>query len=262
MARFLLGRWPGLAPGIGPAGRPPASFKIEAPFRAGGPVADGRIVPGEYPPGIEARFDDDANPGRMYHWYKSRAKAPDDLSVLVHAAHTDRSLFLAFRVRDQVVDASERDAKHPFFNDSIEVFINGDLVANDTTPGLFSVGETGNREGFQLVADAAGHQFTVGEALTNADWKVGTSRTGDGYIIEFEIPLALIDTRDGLESAPATGGNELLVNFGIIDNDDPETSGQASYAIFWAEDPNIAPYLGGEDYWTVVLRLKPKPAGP
>ena len=56
--------------------------------------------------------------------------------------------------------------------------------------------------------------------FTNADWKVGTSRTADGYIIEFEIPLALIDTRDGPEYVPATSGSELLVNFGIIDNDD------------------------------------------
>jgi hypothetical protein len=168
----------------------------------------------------------------------------------------------AFLVRDQFVDASEQDAKHPFFNDSIEVFINGDHVANDVTPGLFLIGETGNREGFQLVADAGGHQYTVGEALTNADWKAGTHRTADGYIIEFEVPLALIDTRDGPEYVPATSGSELLVNFGIIDNDDPQTSGQTDYAIFWAEDPNLSPYLGGEDFWTVSLRLAPKPAGP
>jgi hypothetical protein len=258
LAQFLLGRWPGLAPGISRAERPPASFTIEAPLRAVSPVADGRIAPGEYGPSIEATFDDDANPGRMYLGYKSRSKTPEDLSVRVHAAHTDRSLFLAFLVRDQFVDASEQDAKHPFFNDSVEVFINGDNVANDVTPGLFVVGETGNREGFQLVADAEGHQYTVGEALTNADWKIGTSRTPDGYIIEFEVPLALIDTRDGPEFVPATSGSELLVNFGFNDNDAP-VSGQTDYAIFWAEDPNLAPYLGGEDFWTVSLRLVPKP---
>jgi tetratricopeptide (TPR) repeat protein len=257
LAELLLGRWPGLAPGISPAERPPASFTIEAPRRAVSPVADGRIAPGEYGPGIEATFDDDTNPGRLF-WMKSRSKAPDDLSVRIHAAHTDRSLFLAFLVRDQFVDASEQDAKHPFFNDSVEVFINGDNVANDVTPGLFVVGETGNREGFQLVADAGGHQYTVGEALTNADWKVGTSRTPDGYIIEFEVPLALIDTRDGPEFVPATSGSELLVNFGFNDNDAP-VSVQTDYAIFWAEDSNLAPYMGGEDFWTVNLRLVPKP---
>ena len=73
LAQFLLGRWPGLAPGISPAKRPPASFTIDAPFRAVSPVADGRIAPGEYGPGIEVRFDDDANPGRLWTLGASRA---------------------------------------------------------------------------------------------------------------------------------------------------------------------------------------------
>jgi serine/threonine protein kinase/tetratricopeptide (TPR) repeat protein len=263
LAQFLLGRWPGLAPGISPAERPPASFTIEAPFRAVSPVADGRIAPDEYGPGIEVRFDDDANPGRLYAWGQSRSKKPDDLSVRVHAAHTDRSLFLAFLVRDQFVDASERDARTPRWNDSVEIFIDADHVANDMPPGLlFQFGQRGNREGFHLAADAGGHQCTVGEGLTNADWKAGTSRTPDGYLVEFEIPLALIDTRDGPELVPASSGSELRVNFGIIDNDDAQTSGQTDYGIFWAEDPNHTPYTGGEDFWTVSLRLVPKPAGP
>src|SRR5262245_33023392 len=84
------------------------------------------------------------------------------------------------------------------------------------------------------------------------------ARTADGYIIEFEVPLALIDTRDGPEFVPATSGSELLVNFGFNDNDAP-VSAQTEYAIFWAEDPNLSPFLGGEDFWTVSLRLVPKP---
>jgi hypothetical protein len=31
---------------------------------------------------------------------------------------------------------------------------------------------------------------------------------------------------------------------------------------FWVENPQIAPMAGGEDFWTVSLRLVPKPAGP
>ena len=169
---------------------------------------------------------------------KSRSKTPDDLSVRVHTAYTERSLFLAFRVRDQFVDASEMDARVPWLNDSVEVFINGDHVANDHVPGFLDhLSVAGNREGFQLVADAGGHQSTWTRAFTNADWKVGTSRTADGYIIEFEIPLALIDTRDGPEYVPATSGSELLVNFGITDNDAP-VSAQTDLGIFWAEDPD------------------------
>jgi non-specific serine/threonine protein kinase/serine/threonine-protein kinase len=261
-AQFLLGRWPGLALGISPAKCPPASCRIYAPFRAVSPVADGRIAPDEYGPGIEVRFDQDANPGRLWTWGKSRSKTPEDLSVRVLAAHTDRSLFLAFLVRDQFVDASEMDAKAPWSNDSIDVYINGDHRSNDTVPGfLFSCVPLGNREGFQLVADAAGHQSTKATDFTDADWKVRTSSTPVGYIVEFEIPLSLIDTRDGPEYVPATTGSDLLVNFGVTDNDAP-VSDQTDYGIFWAEDPALSPQEGGEDFWTLSLRLVPKPAGP
>jgi hypothetical protein len=256
IAQVLLGRGPGLAPGVSPSARPPAPFTIEAPFRGVTPIADGRIAPGEYGPGIEATFEGDSNPGRLYAWLKSHSKAPEDLSVRIHAAYTDRSLFLAFRVRDQFVDASDMT---PNSNDSVEVFIDGDQVANDLTP-VSSPGRVGNREGFDLISDARGHQLTFGtDDFTNADWKVATARTPDGYIIEFEIPLALIDTRDGPEYVPATSGSELRVNFGITDNDG-SVSDQTDYGIFWAEDPALSPWTGGEDFWTVSLRLVPKPS--
>jgi tetratricopeptide (TPR) repeat protein len=256
-AQFLLSRWPGLAPGSRPEERPPASFVIEAPFRADSPVADGQIAPGEYGPGVEATFDDGVNHGRLWAWGKSRSKTPDDLSVRVHAAYTDRSLFLAFRVRDQFVSASEENKAFPYRNDDVEVFINGDQVANDLT-FVFGGERMGNREGFQIDADAGGHQFTLSASFKNADWKVGTSRTPVGYVVEFEIPLALIDTRDGPEFVPATSGSELLVNFGFNDADGQQLK-QTDYAIFWAEDPRLSPLFGGEDFWTVKLRLVPDP---
>jgi serine/threonine protein kinase/tetratricopeptide (TPR) repeat protein len=260
IAQLLLKQWPGLAPGISPAERPVAPFVIEAAFRATSPVADGRIEAGEYGPGIEVTFDGDANPGRLYAWGKSVSKTPDDLSVRFHAVYTDRSLFLAFRVRDQLVTASELKARVSHTNDSIDVYLNGDLVANDHTP-VFSTDDVGNREGFQLRSDAAGNRAAAPADLTNADWKVGTSRTADGYIIEFEIPLALIDTRDGPEYVPAISGSEIRFNFGIADYDDARDE-QMDYGILWAEDPALSPYSGGEDFWTVSLRLVPKPAGP
>jgi hypothetical protein len=260
MAQFLLGRWPGLAPGIRPEDRPPTSFTIEAPFRSASPVPDGQTAPGEYGPGVDAKFDDDVNPGRLWLWGKSRTKTPDDLSVRVHAAYTDRSLFLAFHVRDQFVSVDEDKRANATLNDSVEVFINGDQVANDMT-FVYDRNPIGNREGFQLIADAGSHQLTVPESFTNAHWKVGTSRAPDGYVVEFEIPLALIDTRDGPEFVPASSGSELLVNFGINDLDGPQGQ-QADYAIFWAEDPRLSPFFGGEDFWTVRLRLVPKTMGP
>ena len=261
IAQLLLARWPGLAPGIDPAARPRPSFLIESRFRATSPVADGRIDADEYGPDVEVSFDGDSNPGRMFLWYRSRSKAPDDLSARIHTAYTDRSLFLAFQVRDQFVDAGEIDAKTPYTNDAVEVFINGDLTANDLTPVDPIVDLPRNREGFQLIADAGGHQQTLGADFSNADWRVGTSRTRDGYIIEFEIPLALIDTKDGPQYVPARGGDKLLVNFGFVDMDQELSvqTDQVDYGIFWAEDPALSPVFGGEDFWTVSLRLVPKP---
>jgi serine/threonine protein kinase/tetratricopeptide (TPR) repeat protein len=260
LAQLLLRHWPGLAPGISPAERPPASFTIDAPFRAKSTVADGRIAPDEYGPAIEATFDGNANPGRLWAWGTSRSKTPHDLSVRIRTAYTDQSLFLAFQVRDQLVCAGELNAATPHLNDSVVVYLNGDHVANDHMRFLGNADiDLGNREGFQLTADARGHQYTIATDFTNADWKVGTSRTPDGYIIEFEIPLALIDTRDGKEYVPATSGSEILVNFVVSDCDDPQIQ-ESNFGIFWAEDPNITPYLGGEDFWTVSLRLVPKPA--
>jgi hypothetical protein len=258
LAQFLLGRWPGLAPGISRAARPPAPFTIEAPFRAASPVADGRIAPGEYGPAIEATFDGDTNPGRVPLGCKP--KTPDDLSMRLYTAYTDRSLFLAFQVRDQVIVADEQNARHPWANDSVAVFINGDQVANDFLPAAAGLYPNGSREGFQIGADARAHQYT-NSTFTDADRKVGTSRTPDGYIVEFEIPLALIDTRDGPEYVPATSGSELLVNFLVADNDAP-VNVAIDRGIFWAEDPPLDPYTGGEDFWTVALRLVPKHAGP
>jgi serine/threonine protein kinase/tetratricopeptide (TPR) repeat protein len=253
VARFLLDRWPGTAPGTGPAGPPPPSLALESPFRDASPVADGRIDPDEYGPGLDVTFDGDINPGRMF---MASPKAADDLSVRLYTAHTDRSVFLAFRVRDQIVEVPEVKAGVPHLNDSIDVFINGDRVANDLTP-VFWADRGGSREGFQLESDAAGHKYTAAVDFTNADWKVGTSRTADGYIVEFEIPLALIDTKDGPEYIPATSGSEFLINVGFGDSD-TQNSDQRIYGILWAEDPDVSPFLGGEDFWTVGLRLVPR----
>jgi serine/threonine protein kinase/tetratricopeptide (TPR) repeat protein len=171
IAQQLLRHWPGLAPGISPAERPPASLAIDAPFRAAGPVADGRIEPGEYGPGFEVTFDGDANPGRLRTGSKLRSKTPDDLSARFHAAYTDHSLFLAFRVRDQFIRASERHAGKPDMNDSVEIYVDGDQVANDHS-GVYW-GGPGNREGFVLIADVAGHPSTVPQEpfIKQADWK-------------------------------------------------------------------------------------------
>jgi non-specific serine/threonine protein kinase/serine/threonine-protein kinase len=257
IAQLLLGRWPGIAPGVSPAALPPSSFTIDAPFRRVSPIADGQIAPGEYGPGIEVTFDGDTNPGRLWTWGKSPSKTADDLSLRIHAAYTDRALFVAVEVRDQFVEIGQLKASIPGMNDNVQLFLNGDHVANDMMP-IFRADRLGNREGFQLLADAAGHQLTQSVDFTKSDWKVGTSRISDGYIVEFEIPLVLIDTRDGPEFVPATSGSEIPFNLGLNDFDTPNNQNM-DYAIFWAENRDLAPFMGGEDFWTASLRLVPEP---
>jgi hypothetical protein len=78
-------------------------------------------------------------------------------------------------------------------------------------------------------------------------------------VIEFEIPLDLIDTQDGPGFRPATTGSELRMNISILDYDEPANK-LASYGVLWAEDRKWSLQHGGEDYWAAALRLTPAPA--
>ena len=87
---------------------------------------------------------------------------------------------------------------------------------------------------------------------------MGAARNKDGYLIEFEIPLDLIDTQDGPGFRPASTGSELRMNVGINDIDEA-ISKQTFYGILWTEDRLWSPLTGGEDFWPVSLRLVPAP---
>jgi Carbohydrate family 9 binding domain-like len=182
----------------------------------------------------------------------TKSKRPDDMSVEAYAAYTDVSLFLAFRVHDQFVDAQEVDREQPYLNDGVEVFIDGDRVANDF---FHAQGKQGTAEGFQLIVDAAGHQYTSSSDFTNADWKAAAKRTSDGYVVEMEIPLALIDTKDGPGTAPPGPGS--LLHFGMAVNDnDEETRRQASNAYIRTSGQSQSPYFGDENAWNFGIKLE------
>ena len=238
---------------------PKTPLVIEAPFRPSSPVADGRIDPGEYGPAIDVEFSTDANPGRILDVIDlvDLFKTPEDLSYRVSAAHSEQSLFLAFEVRDQFIDDQEWDRLAVHQNDSVDLYINGDLVANDLIRGMTY---RGNREGFQILCDAAGHRFSSGVDLTNDDWSAVARRTAGGYLVEFEVPLALIDTKDGPGSVPASTGSFLLINASVTDNDEVVTA-QTTYATLWNEGKrrSVSLFVNGEDFWNVGLRLTPGP---
>jgi tetratricopeptide (TPR) repeat protein len=239
----------------GTPGGPP---RIDTPYRAVSPVADGRVEPGEYGDGGGFAFDftGDRNPGRFHIFDETTPSSKDlsDLSVRMFAAHTSAALFLAFRVRDQSVRAEPVAAHAPWLNDEVEVFLDGDRVPNDHT----WITKQGNREGFQILADVLGNRFSTAPAVGDTRWKVGTSRTEDGYVIEFEIPLDLIDTQDGPGFRPAATGSELFMNVAINDIDEA-VNNQTFYGMLWSEDRLCSPNYGGEDFWPVVLRLVPAP---
>ena len=226
------------------------AWTVDAPLKAVAPVLDGSIGRDDYGPVYNVRFDDAGNPGRLYALTPARSKAPDDYSYRLRAAHTASALYLLFEVRDQDVQVKPEAAETPHVNDCIELFIDADQVSNDFDASTRS----GNREGFQIVADADGHQYSVASELTNADWKVATRRVTGGYVVEFEIPLRAVDTSDGPDRIPAKTGAILRFNVGGRDVD--AVGGDSSnYAILWTENPALSPFHGGEDAWTVELRL-------
>jgi hypothetical protein len=239
----------------GTPGGPP---RLDAAFRTVPPVADGRVEPGEYGDGNGFAFDfvDDHNPGRMYLFEENApaTKDPADLSVRMHAAHTASALFFAFQVRDQYVRADPLVARAPWKNDSVELFLDGDRMPND----FMAESNFGNLEGFQIVADVLGNRFSGAPAVGERRWKVGTARTTEGYVIEFEIPLDLIDTQDGPGFRPAATGSDLRMNVAINDVDEAINK-QTHEGMLWAEDRRLSPYWGAEDLWPVALRLVPAP---
>ena len=66
------------------------------------------------------------------------------------------------------MDAQKADQTTPHQNDGVEVFIDGDRVPNDfstTTQVNATQTKVFPSEGFEPLADAAGHQFTRGRLL-------------------------------------------------------------------------------------------------
>jgi hypothetical protein len=234
-------------PKLVPNERIEPALTLNAPLRADSLVADGSIGDGEYGPALDVTFVTAGNPGRMWAVSKARVKDPDDLSYRLSAAHTETSLFLALEVRDQTVDLEQTANGTPRSRDTVDVFINGDRVANDLIP----TDRHGSREGFQLRATASGEQSQSARNFTIEDWKVATRSVPGGYVVEFEIPLRLIDTKDGPGEVPAKTGDLLLINAFVTDND----RGESNVGLLWSDDPTFSPYLGGEGVWTVGLNL-------
>jgi hypothetical protein len=235
-----------------------------AVYRKVSPVADGVIGPKEYGLPLNINWTADNTLAAFDHQLtgdSTENKTPSDLTIRLYAAYSDKSLFIAFRVRDQFVDAQEADKTTPHQNDGVEVFIDGDRVPNEFFSAMTQADPTQSQvlpsEGFQLLADAAGHQFTRAQAFSDADWKAAAKRTDDGYIIEMEILLALIDTQDGPSVTLAGPGSLLNFALAVTDNDQ-EVREQKSYAYLRTSNQTMSPFIGGENAWNFGIELEPK----
>jgi hypothetical protein len=236
---------------------------IVAVYRKVSPLADGVIGQGEYGPGLTITWTADNTLAAFENQLTgdpTHNKPPGDLTITLYTAYSDTSLFFAFQVRDQFVDAQEEDRETPHQNDGVEVFVDGDRVANDfdwMTQADAASNEVRPSEGFQLLADAAGHQFTRAQAFSNSDWKAAAGRTADGYIIEMEVPLALIDTQDGEGFTPPGPGTLLNFAMAVTDND-AEVRKQVSYAYLRTRQTTASPWVGREAAWKFAIKLEPK----
>jgi hypothetical protein len=234
-----------------------------AVYRDVSPVADGTIGANEYGPPLTITWSADNTLAAFEHDLtgdSTRNKSPQDLTVRLHIAYTKTSLFFAFNVRDQFVDAQEEDKDTPHQNDGVEIFIDGDRVVNDFQQVMKmdpALGPPGPSEGFQLLVNAAGHHATIAQDFSNAEWKRAVKRTGDGYIVEIEIPLALIDTQDGPGCKPPGPGSVINFALAVTDNDE-EVRKQVSYAYLRTAKTPLSPWIGGESSWRFAIKLEPR----
>ena len=122
-------------PPTSPPPSPPLS--LVAPFAFTAPTVDGVIALNEYrDPGYFMSFTDELNPSRMTASTLTTESSPltkslSDLSAWVYFAYTNSALYVAVNVTDQFVATSSWTA---YYNDVVEIFIDGDMVANDYVP--------------------------------------------------------------------------------------------------------------------------------
>ncbi len=219
---------------------------ISANFLEINPILDGNISINEYSY-ASPYFVNFSESG--FYWnggIKRLNTTNDDHSGFMYFGYTNTTLNIAFNMSDNFIDYY--DVINCFQNDGVEIFINGDLVNND-------FGNSGNREGFQLVVDAVGNKMTnVANQLNfnNTMWNVSTQITSWGYIIEVEIPLYLIDTLDGPGEKAPTINSTIKINIAFNDND-RNISAQDAQGALWLNPLRESPYTVKEIGWPVEL---------
>ncbi len=203
-----------------------------------------------------------------------------DLSATMYLGHTDEFLFLGFDVTDGWLEYDTIGAAS-FQNDAVELYMDPDADGAEGTPGFND--EFRGGECFHIWADASngsGDNGIDGGATTVEDiefnnragdaaypafgyfyppqpgeiYSAGLVHSATNYVIEFQIPLATLDTLDGDETMPAKTGDTLRFTAVIDDNDRPGGT-QDTYAELWYIEGETRSNWGTEENWVVGLEL-------
>lgn len=172
----------------------------------------------------------------------------EDLSFDVYAGYDANNLYIAVRVRDDILvddDAAAGSANGmTWLDDSVEVFIDGDnsnFASRDTTGTNAEVVGTGGQ--FVITVNNAYRQAEAGNPGYGASsaWYARTSLTDSGYEAEFRISLATL-------GSPQPGD---IIGFTVAVNDDDALGGKRQ--VLWIGQPHVeASYgnllLGGRSY--------------
>ena len=215
------------------------------------PVLDGRLLAGEYAEAVPVYVElsaPDRLPGIGLNW-DDPPDGPADLSFTTFALYTPDDLFIAVDVAD---DAHHDDSDQIWQNDSVELYIDGDLAAND----LGVHWDYASPEGFQLLIDLRDEIGGWGIPF-DQDWFATTRTYEGGYVAEFRIPLTSIDTEDGPGVTHPAPGDQIGLNISVNDDDD---GGPKEHYGIWSTSPDNWQWNRESDWGR--LYFSPTPAGP
>jgi hypothetical protein len=226
------------------------------------PVIDGVIDAAEWERASSwtIRVDSNAADGVRGGSTGDRANLPadnDDLSYQVFVSYDNENLYVAVRVKDDVLqdDSAEAGSRNgtTWEDDSVEVFIDGDnsnFPTRDTTGTNPEVVGTGGQ--YVITVNNAYREAEAGNPGYGADstWFAKTTKTDTGYDAEFRISLQTIGN-------PRPGD---IIGFTVEVNDDDD-GGAGDRQVIWVGSPHTeATYgnlvIGGKSYFA------PKIAAP
>lgn len=166
-----------------------------------------------------------------------------DCSFVVYTLYDEEYLYIAVRVTDDFIEVNDAadgsDDGQTWDDDSVEIFIDGDLSRFDTPLTQASSADqtrefaTGGQ--FVLTANNARRDNEAGNPTfgENGDWFARAEWTDTGYDVEFKIKLSKIGN-------PSKGSS---IGFNVAVNDDDDGAA-ARYQLRWAGEPHLESSYG------------------